>query len=895
MSIALARWIVIPSEAFGSIELSLYLIAMAPAFAVGYLVSILASSSSLLIRMLGYCMAAVLLVVSVLTFSYFKYFGQLPGSGAFYYLSELDKVAPSIIENVPFLWIGFGVLILLLLLLALHRSGAYDRKASAEPLHVRAVGVLALLATIGLGALPQTTERWRASASDAIQDPLVWLLVSGLRKSFSDVPENMPASKLFLDLQRFVGHAPPFAALTLDAPLCGASLLSDRANGRSVIFLMLESVSTVHMDKRVDGKWLMPNLQAIVKAPESILFSNFFAVGTKSNQAMVAAFSGLPPQVDTHILWQTPLPLTESLVGALRSDGYRTAYFHGSDLSFEQQRVYLHQAGFDELFEPGPEKPHKVIGWGYDDGVMFDVVRSWIEAHRSLNGSSPYISALATLTTHDPYFIPEAWSPKSALGITTAEFRADWSKLWREDHAARELESFRYLDHQLGGFYRWYEQFEKPRGTLLILVGDHVPASIYKDPERTVVERYAVPFIITGEGISDKDTDYSIRVGSQFDIHRTLTSLVGRSPEPCDQGLDLLMPGEKWKQDRLVYAVDGDFNELAMFADSWAAKVDRNTGTLSVEMRQKAFPLAGKSVTEAHARQQALSFVNTVIPVSRYVASIRGYSTRVGAAGISRSPIIRGDEPPIVVAHRGNSRGVGHGKLTENSREALNQAITDGFGWAEIDIQITRDGVPVVHHDDAVEFDGKNIPISGLALHELRQLPCCLEIMTLGETIKEFAPHLDLLVEAKHQKYVWQSMAMEDAIVQLILDSSEDSRFIIDSFSDKSAAAIRRNCKCEGGWDAPQHLAIDQDLLQHVVNLGLDWVYLDKSQVDANVVRMAHEYGLKVMVYTINDPVDLARWGVRWPEGIISDDIRIRLAVDEHFKSLGANKKFSAP
>src|SRR5262249_14498997 len=47
-----------------------------------------------------------------------------------------------------------------------------------------------------------------------------------------------------------------------------------------------------------------------------------------------------------------------------------------------------------------------------------------------------------------------------------------------------------------------------------------------------------------------------------------------------------------------------------------------------------------------------------------------------------------------VMAHRGAS-----GQAPENTRLALQRAIEDGFEWAEIDLQLTRDGKHVLYHD----------------------------------------------------------------------------------------------------------------------------------------------------------------------------------------------------
>ena len=54
----------------------------------------------------------------------------------------------------------------------------------------------------------------------------------------------------------------------------------------------------------------------------------------------------------------------------------------------------------------------------------------------------------------------------------------------------------------------------------------------------------------------------------------------------------------------------------------------------------------------------------------------------------------------IPIAHRGlHDRAAG---VIENSRSAFQRAIDKGFS-IECDLQLTRDGVPVVFHDDRLE------------------------------------------------------------------------------------------------------------------------------------------------------------------------------------------------
>jgi len=53
---------------------------------------------------------------------------------------------------------------------------------------------------------------------------------------------------------------------------------------------------------------------------------------------------------------------------------------------------------------------------------------------------------------------------------------------------------------------------------------------------------------------------------------------------------------------------------------------------------------------------------------------------------------------PPVIAHRG-----ARGKAPENTLAAFRRAHDDGATWFEVDVKLTRDGVPVLMHDDTLE------------------------------------------------------------------------------------------------------------------------------------------------------------------------------------------------
>ena len=75
-------------------------------------------------------------------------------------------------------------------------------------------------------------------------------------------------------------------------------------------------------------------------------------------------------------------------------------------------------------------------------------------------------------------------------------------------------------------------------------------------------------------------------------------------------------------------------------------------------------------------------------------------------------------DAPLVIAHRGASL-----RAPENTLAAFHQAIHDGADAVELDVRLSRDGVPVVLHDASLErTTGVAAQVADVTLDQLRRL-----------------------------------------------------------------------------------------------------------------------------------------------------------------------------
>ncbi|MFJ8645019.1 glycerophosphodiester phosphodiesterase [Streptomyces sp. NPDC093546] len=88
--------------------------------------------------------------------------------------------------------------------------------------------------------------------------------------------------------------------------------------------------------------------------------------------------------------------------------------------------------------------------------------------------------------------------------------------------------------------------------------------------------------------------------------------------------------------------------------------------------------------------------------------------------------------PVTVVAHRGDPY-----RVRENTAASIRSALARGADAVEIDVRLTRDGVPVLLHDDTLKrLWGVDRPLDRLTLAEVRELTGAEGVPTLAEALE---------------------------------------------------------------------------------------------------------------------------------------------------------------
>lgn len=242
---------------------------------------------------------------------------------------------------------------------------------------------------------------------------------------------------------------------------------------------------------------------------------------------------------------------------------------------------------------------------------------------------------------------------------------------------------------------------------------------------------------------------------------------------------------------------------------------------------------------------------------------------------------------PLAFAHRGGAK-----VWPENTLRAFAESVALGYRHIETDIHLSRDGVPVILHDATIDrtTDGAG-PVAGYTVAELRRFDAGyrftrdgvtfpfrgqgLTIPTLEEALA-LDPGLRLNLEMKPT-----TEEMADSTWSFVQGRKDRERLLIASAHAPTIAAFRRRARgaiaTSAGageilrfWMAARvglhrRLSIDYDALQVPPRHG------PLTVVNERFVRCAHERGLHVHVWTIDEPAEMRRLLALGVDGLMSD------------------------
>tara|TARA_B100000686_G_scaffold355370_1_gene473742 strand:- start:1527 stop:3398 length:1872 start_codon:yes stop_codon:yes gene_type:complete len=275
----------------------------------------------------------------------------------------------------------------------------------------------------------------------------------------------------------------------------------------NVIIFILESMGreywgSLNRERKIPNyKGYTPFLDSLSK--HSLIFTNFFSNSRKSIHGMSAILAGIPSFETAYTSSAYSNQPIESIVSVVNSLGYDSSFFHGAPngsmgfLGFSKTLGFNNYYGKDEYNNDDDFDGY----WGIWDEPFLNYTKNIIDKKKE-----PFFATVFTLTSHEPYIIPQKYEDKFEGGFLPMH------------------KTVRYTDFSIKKFFDraktqpWFDN------TIFLFTADHGNQTYY-DYYKKIINRFANPLMIywpkgTLKGVSDQ-------LSHHMDIYPTLVDLIG--------------------------------------------------------------------------------------------------------------------------------------------------------------------------------------------------------------------------------------------------------------------------------------------------------------------------------------------------------------------------------
>ena len=271
-----------------------------------------------------------------------------------------------------------------------------------------------------------------------------------------------------------------------------------------------------------------------------------------------------------------------------------------------------------------------------------------------------------------------------------------------------------------------------------------------------------------------------------------------------------------------------------------SGKHHRSTGRL----------LLGASVAGATLLTFALAFCYLALPRDDELLSMLG--------GVA----------PVVTAHRGYSAAA-----PENTLPAFQLAIDQGCEWAELDVQMTRDGVVMVTHDTSLKrCTGKNAKVYDLTFAEIEALDAGrwfsarfagTRIPSFEEVLQLCQGRIDLNVEIKPSA---ATPTLEAETVRLLRAYGFEGHCVITSQSYETLHKVK-----ELAPDIPTGYILALGVGNYYDLPDADFFSVEHTFITSGMVNQIHLRGKTISAWTIAQEDDARHMMELGADDLITD------------------------
>jgi len=239
---------------------------------------------------------------------------------------------------------------------------------------------------------------------------------------------------------------------------------------------------------------------------------------------------------------------------------------------------------------------------------------------------------------------------------------------------------------------------------------------------------------------------------------------------------------------------------------------------------------------------------------------------------------------PFILAHRGASA-----VAPENTIAAFRRAHELGADGIELDVQLTRDKIPVVIHDDTVErtTNGRG-RVCDLTIGEIARLdagawksavfngepiPTLAQVFeSLMDWLKPVGRALPCLINVELKTERFFTDGLEQQVLNVIARYNLQDRILLSSFSPWAlhrARAINRDLPRGYLYDMTMPLVLRKAWLRFWADPQA--MHPEASMLDAAYMNWAKRKNLQVNTWTVDDPAQAQRLAALGVHAIITN------------------------
>lgn len=214
---------------------------------------------------------------------------------------------------------------------------------------------------------------------------------------------------------------------------------------------------------------------------------------------------------------------------------------------------------------------------------------------------------------------------------------------------------------------------------------------------------------------------------------------------------------------------------------------------------------------------------------------------------------------PVLVAHRGYS-----GRYPENTLLAYQAAYQHGARYVELDLQLTIDNVPVLHHDTSLlRMAGIDVDVRDTKAKHFKAMKASYperfdkefvdnDFTTLRRFCKWLSKHheVTVFIELKQDSIDRVGIPMfVDEVHKRILKSDVESQCVLISFNHEVVEYARKVSPMRSGWVLPKWNDKNKEILHE---LKPDFLFCDKTFLpsdDADIWRGSWQWA----IYNLDD------------------------------------------